>query len=172
MAEMGEAPVQFKKSIKKQRLVRAKVQSDSSGEEAEDEEINMSEFRKTKQLQKLRKRTAGTNIVTLALGKKVSKVEEDILDDPFNINSGGLVTGKDMKGYKPKEDAYDVGTQFYRETHIRDEDDEMRKFIDTEMEKVKGAEGEGGEEEDEEVAPKYLSPEDAALQVNHLVEHD
>ena len=50
-----------------------KVQ-DSSDEEEEDEEINMSDFQKTKQLQKLRKRTAGTNIVTLALGKKISKV--------------------------------------------------------------------------------------------------
>ena len=47
------------------------------------------------------------------------QIEEDILDDPFKINSGGLVTGKDMKGYKTKNDAYDVGTQFYKETHIR-----------------------------------------------------
>jgi hypothetical protein len=30
-----------------------------------------------------------------------------------------------------------VGTQFSKETHIRDEDDEMRKFIETEMEKLK-----------------------------------
>ena len=47
------------------------------------------------------------------------QIEEDILDDPFKLNSGGLVTGKDMKGYKTKNDAYDVGTQFYKETHIR-----------------------------------------------------
>ena len=47
------------------------------------------------------------------------QIEEDILDDPFKLNSGGLVTGKDMKGYKTKTDAYDVGTQFYKETHIR-----------------------------------------------------
>ena len=43
-----------------------------------------------------------------------------IVDDPFKLNSGGLVTGKDMKGYKTKNDAYDVGTQFYKETHIRE----------------------------------------------------
>ena len=47
------------------------------------------------------------------------QIEEEILDDPFKLNSGGLVTGKDMKGYKTKTDAYDVGTQFYKETHIR-----------------------------------------------------
>ena len=41
------------------------------------------------------------------------------MEDPFQLNSGGLVLMKDMKGYKTKQDAYDVGTQFYKETHIR-----------------------------------------------------
>ena len=36
-------------------------------------------------------------------------------------------------GVKPTEDSYEVGTQFSKETHIRDEDDELRKFIDTEI---------------------------------------
>jgi len=155
MAEEGK--VSFKKSAKK-RPARSKAEESPS----EDEEINTTDFEKTKQLQRLRKRTAGTNIVTLALGKKISKIDQDILEDPFQLNSGGLVLMKDMKGYKTKQDAYDVGTQFYKETHIRDEDDEMKRFIDTEMEKIKGVEDEVGEEEDQ---PKYLSPEDAALQV-------
>jgi len=154
MAEEGK--VSFKKSAKK-RPARSKAEESPS----EDEEINTTDFEKTKQLQRLRKRTAGTNIVTLALGKKISKIDQDILEDPFQLNSGGLVLMKDMKGYKTKQDAYDVGTQFYKETHIRDEDDEMKRFIDTEMEKIKGVEDEVGEEEDQ---PKYLSPEDAALQ--------
>ena len=139
---------QLKLKAEKKRHVRKKRDSFS-----DDEEINQEEFDKTRELQKLRKRPAGTNIVTLALGKKINKVqsqrnhdifkmwclhyskenltlyirlkmlfvqiEEEILDDPFKLNSGGLVTGKDMKGYKTKTDAYDVGTQFYKETHIR-----------------------------------------------------
>ena len=64
-----------------------------------------------------------------------------------------------MQGYKAEENAYEVGTQFSKETHIRDEDDEMRKFIETEMEKMKGV----NEEDDEQKMPMYLSPEDAAL---------
>lgn len=157
MSETEGVKVSFKKSAKK-RQARSRISTESS--EEEDEEINLTEFEQTKQLQRLRKRTPGTNIVTLALGKKISKIEEDILEDPFKINSGGLVTGKDMKGYKTKEDAYDVGTQFYKETHIRDEDDEMKKFIEVEMEKIKGRDV----DEEEEQGPKYLSPEDAALQ--------
>lgn len=168
MPEMeAEAPVQFKKKTIKRRPGREKLEEELQEEEEEDrkelgEEINMSDFEKTKQLQQLRKRTAGTSTTMLALGKKISKLDENILEDPFKLNSGGLVTGKDMKGYKTVNDAYDVGTQFYKETHIRDEDDEMKKFIDTEMEKIKGAEV----EEEEEDKPMYLSPEDAALQVN------
>ena len=37
------------------------------------------------------------------------------------------------------DDAYDVGTQFPKEAPIRDEDDEMRKFIEIEMSRMKGA---------------------------------
>ena len=44
----------------------------------------------------------------------------------------------------------------------RDEDDEMKKFIETEMGKIKGKDLEA---EQESEGSKYLSPEDAALQV-------
>ena len=38
-----------------------------------------------------------------------------------------------------KLSTYDVGTQFSKETPIEDEDDEMRKFIETEMSRMKGS---------------------------------
>ena len=44
-----------------------------------------------------RKRTAGTNVVTLVLGRKVSKIEE-VIEDPFKVRTGGLVDMKTMKG--------------------------------------------------------------------------
>jgi Hepatocellular carcinoma-associated antigen 59 len=51
------------------------------------------------------------------------------------VNILGLIVL--ILGYTQKENPYEVGTQFSKETHIRDEDDEMRKFIETEMEKLK-----------------------------------
>jgi len=156
---MEESKVMFKKTAKK-RPMRQREKSDSS-EEDNSEEFNKEDFEKTRELQKLRKKAAGTNIVTLALGKKISKLEEKIAEDPFNMNSGGLVDMKDMKVYKQADDAFDVGTQFFKETHIRDEDDEMRKFIETEMEQLKGSRAE--KEEAPDSTPQYLSPEDAAL---------
>ena len=76
--------------------------------------------------------------MTLALGKKVSKAGAAVQDDPFKTKDGGLVDMKSAKGMKPKDSAFDVVTQFSKETHVRDEDDEMRKYVETQMEKIKG----------------------------------
>ena len=151
MAEI-DAKISFKK--KNRRPMRARQDSD----EDESEEMNIQDFQKTRELQKLRKRTAGTNIETLAAGKK--QCSED--DDPLGLKKGGLLDTKAMKDYKAKDDAYDVGTQFSKETHIRDEDDEMRKFIETEMSKMKGR-PEEADDDDEDKTPQFLAPEDAAL---------
>merc|ERR1712098_642104 len=119
---------------------------------------NTEEFEKTREIQKLRKRAAGTNIETLGSGKK--QVLDD--DDPLNLKKGGMMDVKAMKNYKQQDDAYDVGTQFSKETHIRDEDDEMRKFIETEMGRLKGEKATDEDNEDEK-KDEFLSPEDAAL---------
>jgi len=154
MENASDLKIKFRPSKKRQ------VRKRQSSDEEEEEEYNKEEYEKTRELQKLRKRAAGTNVITLVSGKKVSKVEELITDDPFKTKTGGLVDMKSMKGYKKEENAYEVGTQFSKETHIRDEDDELRKFIEIEMEKLKG----GSEEEDQlGNVPQYLSPEDAAL---------
>lgn len=168
MAE-SETKVEFK-SIKKRRPVRKREHSNSEdenndGEKPADDEFNKEKFEETREMQKMRKKSAGTNVVSLALGKKISKVEEVIVNDPFKMNMGGLIHMKDVKGYKVVEDNYSVGTQFSKETHIRDEDDEMRKYIETEMEKMKGV----SEEDDDNDGPAYLTPEDAALMA--LPEH-
>jgi len=144
--------ISFKK--KSRRPIRSRKDSD----EEEIEEMNTEEFEKTREIQKLRKRTAGTNIETLAAGKK-NRPEDD---DPLGLKKGGLLDTQAMKNYKAIDDAYDVGTQFSKETHIRDEDDEMRKFIETEMSKMKGR-PEKEEEEEEDQSPQFLAPEDAAL---------
>jgi len=163
--EVSSTKVQFK-SIKK-RPIRKRGHSNEEEEHPEEtDEYNKNAFEETRELQKLRKKSAGTNVASLALGKKISNLEEAIVNDPFKLNTGGLVMPSDMKGYKQTDDTYSVGTQFSKETHIRDEDDEMRKYIETEMEKLKGG---GQSEEEKDTTPAYLTPEDAALMA--LPEH-
>ena len=89
------AEVKFK-SIKKKRAIRKR--NSSSDEESiskDTEEPNTNEkLSETLELQKLRKRPHKVNAITLASGKKVSKVDELVHNDPdpFKIKTGGLLT--------------------------------------------------------------------------------
>ena len=84
------------KSIRKKRPIRErKPSSDEESSENDGEDIDHSDkLAETLELQKLRKRPHGVNAVTLASGKKVSKVDELVHNDPdpFKIKTGGLLT--------------------------------------------------------------------------------
>ncbi|XP_017774940.1 PREDICTED: uncharacterized protein C9orf78 isoform X2 [Nicrophorus vespilloides] len=129
-----------------------------------------------KDIQNLRKRQNGVNVLSLALGKKISAEEEAISKDPFKIKGGGMVNMKALKSGKMKqvEDAYDtgIGTQFSVETNKRDEDEEMMKYIEEQLAKRKGNKSDEDDSQsgDEEAKLKYRSPEEAALQAvpSHL----
>ena len=78
------------KSIKKKRPIRKA----SSSESEEDDEVNQEALEETIELQKLRKRAHGVNAATLASGKKVTKVDELVNNDPdpFKLKTGGMLT--------------------------------------------------------------------------------
>ena len=158
--KMSEGPskIQFK-SVKRKRPIR-KANSES---EEDDSEVNQDALEETIELQKLRKRSHGVNAATLASGKKVSKVDEMVNNDPdpFKLKTGGLLTlDKAKQAVKEQEaEETEIGTQFSKETRVRDEDEEMRKFIEVEMEKRRGK----NTNEDDANKIKYLSPEEQAL---------
>lgn len=127
----------------------------------------------TVEIQKLRKRAHGVNSATLASGKKVSKVDELVHNDPdpFKLKTGGLLTLDKARIAKSQVDEEDgsetmVGTQFSKETRVRDEDEEMKKFIETEMEQRRGK-NLGMEyfnsSEKKLTSSNYMTPEEAAL---------
>ena len=171
------------KSVRKRKNIRQRRGSDeeerSDDKKEEEEDFDREALIETMEKQKLRQRTAGISNITLAVGRKVSKAEEMAAkdaEDPFKIKSGGLVDlqtarrrldeengvaseGKGRNSDKLGSSADVVGTQFSKETKIRDEDEEMKKFIESEMEKRRGKPVH--EEDDEESS--YKSPEDKAL---------
>ena len=196
------------KSIRKKRPIRErKPSSDEESSENDGEDLDHSDkLAETLELQKLRKRPHGVNAVTLASGKKVSKVDELVHNDPdpFKIKTGGLLTldkGKfivnpyRVKVLKRKSSLIDlyiymshilnilariaksqvededgaepmVGTQFSKETRVRDEDEEMKKFIENEMEQRRRKNmGKDffNSSENETTSIKYMTPEEAAL---------
>ena len=182
-------PVVAFKAVRKRKNLRQRRRSDEEEagksndkrEEREEEDFDREALIETMEKQKLRQRSAGISNITLAVGRKVSRVEEMAAkdaEDPFKIKSGGLVDLQTARKAKRIEDdngvtsegkgrnseklgASDdvVGTQFSKETKIRDEDEEMKKFIESEMEKRRGKAV--NQEEVEENT--YKSPEDKAL---------
>lgn len=77
------------------------------------------------------------------------------------VNMQALKSGK----IKEVDDAYDVGigTQFSAETNKRDEDEEMMKYIEEQLQKRKGVKKIDDKKESENNDRKYLTPEEAAL---------
>lgn len=120
-----------------------------------------------RELQKLRQRPNGVNVVGLALGKKVTVEEEATNKDPFKVQSGGMVNMQALKTGKVKtqDDAYDtgIGTQFSVETNKRDEDEEMQKYIEEELQRRKGVRTASDDEMEASNSKKYQTPEEAAL---------
>lgn len=85
------------KSIKKKRSIRRR--NSSSDEETPENKVSEGcdineKLLETVEIQKLRKRAHGVNSATLASGKKVSKVDELVHNDPdpFKLKTGGLLT--------------------------------------------------------------------------------
>ena len=94
--------------------------------------------RDTIELQRLRQRSSGISHLTLASGKKVSKIEEELsssqTDDPFKLKTGGLLDlqrarqARALENGEKADDGVDrprgdlsevVGTQFSKETRVR-----------------------------------------------------
>ncbi|XP_068149304.1 splicing factor C9orf78 [Drosophila tropicalis] len=166
MSDTEETKIETAKIVFKKKSRKNLRQRKNSDEDDKEEQLTLDEI---KERQRLRQRPNGVSLVGLALGKKIAPEEELAIKDPFNVKTGGLVNMQTLKSGKMKEpdDAYDVGigTQFSAETNKRDEDEEMMKYIEQELQKRKGGatDADTGGDNDDSDAHKYLTPEDAAL---------
>lgn len=130
--------------------------------------------------QKFRERSNGLNALTLISGKKCGTNDEtDANNDQLKNNKkqGGLVNMKALKSGKQTEinDSFDVGigSRFSVETNKCDEDEEMMKYIEVELKKIKSrhnnSELDSKEQQQRKHDPtidilqKYITPEEAAL---------
>lgn len=121
-----------------------KKRQESSDEEDPESVVDIVEV--TREMQKIRKRQAGVNAVSLATGAKVTNEQELLIEnDPFKLNTGGLI---DMRRVKDRNrdrtyedtdrDVTNLGTTFSAETNRRDEDAELKTYIENELQKRKG----------------------------------
>ncbi|ELW56027.1 Protein SERAC1 [Tupaia chinensis] len=108
---------------------RRRADSDSEEDEQDSEEVRL-KLEETREVQNLRKRPNGVSAVALLVGEKVQE-ETTLVDDPFQMKTGGMV---DMKKLKERgkdkiseEEDLHLGTSFSAETNRRDEDADMMK---------------------------------------------
>lgn len=164
MSDEEQVPVKVEFRSKAKKQFRKRIKSEDEDKPDDD---TLSKLEETKEKQKLRIKPNGVNILTLAVGKKVTVEEEVTNKDLFNAKSGGMVNMQALKSgkIKPIDDAYDtgIGTQFSAETNKRDEDEEMMKYIEEQLSKKKGVTKDPTGEPEAEPSHKYLSPEEAAL---------
>jgi len=122
----------FKFKMSKRRNYRKKITT-----EDEDEDNNIELLEERKELQKFRQRAKGINVEDLTVGNKLEAGGKSKRDDPFKINSGGGLTEMDTTK-KTVTDLSKFGTEFSSETNQRDEDLQLLKYIEEEMQKKKG----------------------------------
>lgn len=153
----------FKKSSKKQGAIRKRKISDETGNEPgnDDSHDGNEKLQKAKLKRELLKKHAGVSAAALAKGKKITR-KEQLTDDPYKMSSGGGLTV--VGGYGPtrrigtgtketnrvNRDRMDDGRNvanisdtFKAEKKIRDEEEEMNKYIESELMKRRGIEKAG-----------------------------
>ncbi|XP_013384612.1 telomere length and silencing protein 1 homolog [Lingula anatina] len=161
---MEENAATFK--TKKRKQFRKRKASSESEDDSEKEEESSSNVNDVKLLQNLRKKQHGVSVTSLNLGKKVPKVVDTVSNnDPFNLQTGGMMDMKAIKARRPTtEEIESIGTAFAAETNRRDEDADMLKYVEEELMKRKGV---GKDEPQERKASQ--NPMDALYDVpEHL----
>ena len=85
--------------------------------------------------------------VGLALGHQIENADDVVENDPFKLNTGGLIDMDNLKDRNRDREGEDterslnLEANFAAETNRRDEDTHMLKYIEDEMAKRKGGEG-------------------------------
>ncbi|CAG0919710.1 unnamed protein product [Notodromas monacha] len=157
----------FKKPGKRRNL-RSKDDDESPSVDGEASGDEVDKVLEVKERQKLREKPRGIDVGDLNAGLKLYPDPQEVkVVDPFKTLTGGLVDRNTLrKRCDQSDDAYDtgIGTSFSAETNLRDEDDEMRRFIDAELAKRTGKVAADEEAKAKQQEEKFLSPEDAALQ--------
>uniref|UniRef100_A0A8R1TNA0 Uncharacterized protein n=1 Tax=Onchocerca volvulus TaxID=6282 RepID=A0A8R1TNA0_ONCVO len=129
----------FKKPTKKKQRHLRECLIDEDTEEDEAEIARKLEG--VKELQESRARKNGLNAVECALGKELAAEFIAMDDDPFRQRGGGML--RLSEGRQAQMHAADIEAgirdQFKKESFLRDEHEEMKKYVQAELRKRKAS---------------------------------
>ncbi|CAD5210693.1 unnamed protein product [Bursaphelenchus xylophilus] len=131
-----EQVISFRKPTRRAALRKPKPEEiEKDGGSDEDDERIERKLRDIQEVQKLRKRRNGMTALECALGKRIASEFDELEDNPFKSRSGNMMTLPEDK--KKKLTAEDITTgmqdQFHKEELLFDEDEEMKKYIEANM---------------------------------------
>uniref|UniRef100_A0A914YL61 Hepatocellular carcinoma-associated antigen 59 n=1 Tax=Panagrolaimus superbus TaxID=310955 RepID=A0A914YL61_9BILA len=125
-----EAPI-FRKIKKRPLTSRSKTTFPSTSSAKDDDEDEVTNFEDIKEAQKIRSRKHGLNALECAVGKELARQFDDLDENPFQMRGGGqfLLTDDKKAALEAVEIEHDIKDQFKKETLLRDEHEEMKKYI-------------------------------------------
>lgn len=161
------------------RRRRDSSSSSSTNEDSKPETIEKIE--EIKYLQKLRQRSHGVDVYSLAIGEtdtSSTQAHKTVENDPWKSRTGGLVDMRIIKEKRGNEIVKNMHSNFAKETNQRDEDAEMQKFIEEQLRLKKEADKLNQDPNSAEslidqniIVKKYKTPEDALFDVpKYLIE--
>ncbi|KAH7721980.1 Hepatocellular carcinoma-associated antigen 59 family protein [Aphelenchoides avenae] len=124
----------FRKPRKKPIASRRVEETEEVNMDEDDEEVT-SKVQDIREAQKVRERRNGMTAVECAVGKEMAREFNEFECDPFRMKGGGMLQlSEDRKAALFAADIeHDIKEQFKKETLLRDENEEMRKYIDARL---------------------------------------
>lgn len=151
----------FNKTKAKKRNLRKRNESAEESSDEDDASIAR-KLEGVRELQETRLRRNGLNAVECALGKELAAEFIAMDDDPFRQRGGGML--RLSEGRQAQMHAADIEAgirdQFKKETFLRDEHEEMKKYVQMELRKRKA---DCDDTDDESTTGKVPSMEDRLL---------
>lgn len=136
--------------------IRRRKDSDSDDDHMHVERDSLSSLiSDIKDVQKMRKKPPGINVSDVQESGSNQASSSTSKTDPFKLKRGGFVDMKKMKHADIKDSEIEEGIKqtFSKESHLRDEDEEMRKYVEDQLLTRKGH---NGRHEREKVDPNSI----------------
>ncbi|KAK0425477.1 hypothetical protein QR680_009226 [Steinernema hermaphroditum] len=126
----------FNRRSKRPANLREKEKPKRDSDDDDEAPVNFSDIR---ELQEQRRRQKGFTAVECAVGKELAKEFNDVDEDPFRQSGGGQFQLSDNRRAQLHAADVEQGIreQFKKESLLRDEHEEMKKYIEDELRKRK-----------------------------------
>ncbi|CAK5050986.1 unnamed protein product [Meloidogyne enterolobii] len=154
----------FRKPKIKANLRKKTLEDDFNVTSIEDEQKEIeSRIRDIQEAQRVRQRRNGMDAVECAVGRELAKEFARLDEDPFRMSGGAMLrlTDTQRAALNAADIEADIKEQFKKETLLRDEHEEMRRYVEARLKRQHTLDDSA--EDSNNKRAKLLSPEEEIL---------